>query len=320
MNMFIPPFQQDNQITDTSETVYISGMALLKMLKHSKDLVPIEVRGVLIGRVIDFYTIHVVDVFPLPQESSNTFAEFIDEEMNNKVKSLLSAVHLGCDGDKNDIVGWYHSHPGHGLFLSHVANHLQGQYEKKYPRFICIVVDPVQSYYGRVVIGAFRSISITRTDVAQNNEPRDTTAMTGLLDKPSIKSIVRGLNRTYYQLCIAYRMSQQEQKLLISLSTPAWTRGLSVPSFSKGLNESSGMMKKMIDVSKQYRKGIAEEEGSTVHEMDVKYVGKVNPKIFMRECSEKIASSIASQLVRLSLSASSVNIDGNSSLSENENE
>ena len=318
--LFTAPAQIDNSTSDTSETVYISGMALLKMLKHSKDLLPIEVRGLLVGRVIDFYTIHVVDVFPLPQESANTFTEFIDKDMNKRVKELLSAVHLCGADDKNSIVGWYHSHPGHGLFLSHVANHLQSQYEKDDPRFICIVVDPVQSYYGRVVIGAFRSISMLRFDIAQNNEPRDTTAMTGLLDKPSIKSIVRGLNRTYYQLCIAYRMSQQEQKLLISLSTPSWMGGLSVPSFSRELSVSSEMMKRMIDVSKQYRKGISEEEGSSTYEMDVKYVGKVNPKLFMRECSDKIASSVVSQLVRLSLSASGVNVEGNASLGEDENE
>ena len=46
--------QQDN-----AETVYISSLALLKMLKHGRAGVPMEVMGLLLGTIVDDYTVSV---------------------------------------------------------------------------------------------------------------------------------------------------------------------------------------------------------------------------------------------------------------------
>nr|CAI6564531.1 ASN_HP1_G0016390.mRNA.1.CDS.1 [Saccharomyces cerevisiae] len=48
---------------DTKETVYISSIALLKMLKHGRAGVPMEVMGLMLGEFVDDYTVNVVDVF-----------------------------------------------------------------------------------------------------------------------------------------------------------------------------------------------------------------------------------------------------------------
>jgi 26S proteasome regulatory subunit N11 len=55
---------------DTAETIYISSLALLKMLKHSKAGVPLEVMGLMLGEFIDDYTIKCADVFSMPQSAS----------------------------------------------------------------------------------------------------------------------------------------------------------------------------------------------------------------------------------------------------------
>ena len=52
---------------DTAETVYISSLALLKMLKHGRAGVPLEVMGLMLGEFVDEYTVKVVDVFAMPQ-------------------------------------------------------------------------------------------------------------------------------------------------------------------------------------------------------------------------------------------------------------
>jgi hypothetical protein len=57
------------------------------------------------------------------------------------------------------VVGWYHSHPGFGCWLSGVDINTQQSFEALNARAVAVVVDPVQSVKGKVVIDAFRLIS-----------------------------------------------------------------------------------------------------------------------------------------------------------------
>ncbi|VDP34796.1 unnamed protein product [Soboliphyme baturini] len=60
----------DNPTVDTAEQVYISSLALLKMLKHGRAGVPMEVMGLMLGEFVDDYTVRVVDVFAMPQSGT----------------------------------------------------------------------------------------------------------------------------------------------------------------------------------------------------------------------------------------------------------
>ena len=60
----------DTPMNDTSEQVYISSLALLKMLKHGKAGIPLEVMGLMLGDYVDEYTVKCIDVFAMPQSSS----------------------------------------------------------------------------------------------------------------------------------------------------------------------------------------------------------------------------------------------------------
>lgn len=56
------PPGMDAPVIDNSETVYISSLALLKMLRHGRAGVPMEVMGLMLGEFVDDYTVRVVDV------------------------------------------------------------------------------------------------------------------------------------------------------------------------------------------------------------------------------------------------------------------
>lgn len=123
------------------------------------------------------------------------------------------------------VVGWYHSHPGFGCWLSGVDINTQQSFEALSERAVAVVVDPIQSVKGKVkmkaccrltvflsslhfrcIIHRFRSNSIFSKLVSclfqvvidafrlinanmmvLGHEPRQTTSNLGHLNKPSIQ-------------------------------------------------------------------------------------------------------------------------------------
>ena len=63
---------------DTAETVHISSLALLKMLKHGRAGVPMEVMGLMLGEFVDDFTIQCTDVFAMPQSGTGVSVEAVD--------------------------------------------------------------------------------------------------------------------------------------------------------------------------------------------------------------------------------------------------
>ena len=166
--------------TDTAETVHISALALLKMLKHGKAGVPMEVMGLMLGQFIDEYTVQVVDVFAMPQSGTAVNVESVDHVFQTEMMDMLKLT-----GRAEDVVGWYHSHPGFGCWLSSVDINTQQSFEQLDGRAVAVVIDPIQSVPGKVVIDAFRLISPQTMMTGQ--EPRQTSSNLGHLQKPSIQ-------------------------------------------------------------------------------------------------------------------------------------
>ena len=50
------------------------------------------------------------------------------------------------------VVGWYHSHPGFGCWLSGVDINTQQSFEALSERAVAVVVDPIQSVKGKVSV------------------------------------------------------------------------------------------------------------------------------------------------------------------------
>ena len=99
----------------SGEVIHISSLALLKMLKHGRAGVPMEVMGLMLGEFVDEYTVQVIDVFAMPQSGTTVTVESVDHVFQTKMVDMLKQT-----GRPETVVGWYHSHPGFGCWLSSV--------------------------------------------------------------------------------------------------------------------------------------------------------------------------------------------------------
>ena len=100
-------------LPDTGEQIYISSLALLKMLKHCRAGIPFEVMGLMVGEIHDDYTITVIDVFSMPQMGTTISVESVDPVYQQEFMEMMKQT-----GRAEVCVGWYHSHPGFGCWLS----------------------------------------------------------------------------------------------------------------------------------------------------------------------------------------------------------
>ena len=106
---------------------------------------------------------------------------------------------------------------------------LAQSFEQLDHRSVAVVVDPIQSVKGKVVIDAFRLINPAM--VLQGLEPRQTTSNIGHINKPSIQALIHGLNRHYYSIAVNYRKTELEQAMLMNLHKRNWTEGLTLRDF-----------------------------------------------------------------------------------------
>jgi 26S proteasome regulatory subunit N11 len=144
---------------------------------------------------------------------------------------------------------------------------------------VAVVVDPVQSVKGKVVIDAFRMIDTKgRMMPMPNVEPRQTTTNIGFLKKPTIQARIHGLDRHYYSLVIDWRKNDLEEQMLANLHKKDWTTGLIVQKFEDHQQRTEGMLADMARLTRDYADRVKEEEGKTAEEVEVLNVGKIDPK------------------------------------------
>ncbi|XP_040565406.1 26S proteasome non-ATPase regulatory subunit 14 [Lepeophtheirus salmonis] len=266
----------DVPVVDTAEQVYISSLALLKMLKHGRAGVPMEVMGLMLGEFVDEYTVRVFDVFAMPQSGTGVSVEAVDPVFQARMLEMLRAT-----GRPEMVVGWYHSHPGFGCWLSGVDINTQQSFEALSERAVAVVVDPIQSVKGKVVIDAFRLIH--PNIVAINTDPRQTTSVLGHLTKPSIQALIHGLNRHYYSISINYRKNELEQRMLMNLNKKSWIDGLTLTDYHQHGTQNQETVKDMVNLAKNYDKALEEEEKMSAQELAIKNVGKQDPKRHLEE-------------------------------------
>jgi 26S proteasome regulatory subunit N11 len=174
------------------------------------------------------------------------------------------------------VVGWYHSHPGFGCWLSSVDINTQQSFEQLTPRAVAVVVDPIQSVKGKVVIDAFRLIN--PQTLMMGHEPRQTTSNVGHLNKPSIQALIHGLNRHYYSIGIDYKKTALEENMLMNLHKHVWTEALLMEDFKGEGERNNERLQKLVTLSEGYEKRVKEETELTKDQLKTRYVGKVDPK------------------------------------------
>ncbi len=266
----------DAPMPDTAETVHISSLALLKMLKHGRAGVPMEVMGLMLGEFVDDYTVQVKDVFAMPQSGTGVSVEAVDPVFQTKMLDMLKQT-----GRPEMVVGWYHSHPGFGCWLSSTDCNTQQSFETLNKRAIAVVIDPIQSVKGKVVIDAFRLMNPQLAMMGQ--ESRQTTSNVGHLNRPSIQALIHGLNRNYYSLNIDYRKNGLEIKMLSNVHAKKWSKGLVSTNFEDHSKKNEETIKSMLNLAKDYNERVQEEEKKSAEEIMIENVGKIDPKRHLKE-------------------------------------
>ena len=84
-----------------------------------------QVMGLMLGEFVDDYTVRVIDVFAMPQSGTGVSVEAVDPVFQAKMLDMLKQT-----GRPEMVVGWYHSHPGFGCWLS-------GNSSPKVPLSLC---------------------------------------------------------------------------------------------------------------------------------------------------------------------------------------
>ena len=244
---------------------------------------PLEVMGLMLGEFIDDYTVRVVDVFAMPQSGTGVSVEAVDPVFQAKMLDMLKQT-----GRPETVVGWYHSHPGFGCWLSSVDCNTQQAFEALNKRAVAVVIDPIQSVRGKVVIDAFRLIS-SQLIMAQQ-EPRQTTSNIGHLQKPSIVSLIHGLNRHYYSMAINYRKNELEEQMLLNMNKQAWTGGLSLQNFATHSVNNEQKLNSLISLTESYKKSVADELILSPEQLRNRHIGKQDPKRHLKERTEDLIS------------------------------
>lgn len=239
-----------------------------------------EVMGLMVGEFIDDYTVRVIDVFAMPQSGTSVTVEAVDHVFQTNMLEMLKQT-----GRPEMVVGWYHSHPGFGCWLSSVDINTQQSFESLHPRSVAVVVDPIQSVKGKVVIDAFRSINPQTLMMSQ--EPRQTTSNVGHLNKPSIQALIHGLNRHYYSIGINYRKNELEQQMLLNLDKKTWTHGLTLTDFTAHQRHNESAIQAMLQFTEAYNKSVQEEFTLSPEQLLTRHVGKQDPKRHLEDCVQE---------------------------------
>lgn len=260
-----------------------------------------EVMGLMLGEFVDDYTVRVVDVFAMPQSGTGVSVEAVDPVFQTKMMDMLRQTGRYVNTQiphhekhrltsvtrrPETVVGWYHSHPGFGCWLSSVDINTQQSFEQLTPRAVAVVVDPIQSVKGKVVIDAFRLINPQTLMLGQ--EPRQTTSNVGHLNKPSIQALIHGLNRHYYSIGIGYRKSALEEGMLMNLHKTVWTEALTMPDFATEGTKNQASLEKLVSLAEGYEKRVREEGELTKDQLRTRYVGKVDPKKHIEQVGQDL--------------------------------
>lgn len=207
------PWDKDPQYF---KQVKISALALLKMVMHARSGGNLEIMGLLLGKV-DGPVMIVMDCFALPVEGTETRVNAQAEAYEYMSVYTDAAKQVGR---LENAIGWYHSHPGYGCWLSGIDVSTQLLNQTYQEPFVAIVVDPIRTISaGKVNLGAFRTYP-------QNYKPCESVSQYQTIPLNKIEDF--GVHcQQYYPLEVTYFKSSLDQKLLESLWNTYWINTLS---------------------------------------------------------------------------------------------
>ncbi|KUI56955.1 COP9 signalosome complex subunit 5 [Cytospora mali] len=199
--------------------VRISAVALIKMVMHARTGGNIEVMGLMQG-FVENGALVITDAFRLPVEGTETRVNAQDEANEYMVEFPRLCREQGAR--QENLVGWYHSHPGYGCWLSGIDVGTQHQWQTYNDPFVAVVIDPHRTISaGKVEIGAFRTYP-------EGHKPAGSSASDGFQAVPLAKAEDFGAHASrYYSLEVETFKSTLEAHLLDLLWNKYWVQTLS---------------------------------------------------------------------------------------------
>ncbi|XP_077864759.1 COP9 signalosome complex subunit 5, partial [Saccoglossus kowalevskii] len=201
----------------------ISALALLKMVMHARSGGNLEVMGLLLGKV-DGETMIIMDCFALPVEGTETRVNAQAAAYEYMAAYIESAKQVGR---LENAIGWYHSHPGYGCWLSGIDVGTQMLNQQFQEPFVAIVIDPTRTISaGKVNLGAFRTYPKKIEDFGVHC-------------------------KQYYALEVSYFKSGLDRRLLESLWNKYWVNTLSSSSLLMNADYTTGQISDLSEKLEQ---------------------------------------------------------------------
>ncbi|KAF4468257.1 COP9 signalosome complex subunit 5 [Fusarium albosuccineum] len=227
--------------------VRISATALIKMTMHARSGGNLEVMGLMQG-YIDQDTFVVTDAFRLPVEGTETRVN-AQGEANEYLVEYLDLCR--AQGRQENVVGWYHSHPGYGCWLSGIDVDTEAMQQQFQDPFLAVVIDPDRTINaGKVEIGAFRTYPAN-----YKADSSATVTSDGFQAVPLAKAAEFGAHSSrYYSLEVSHFKSSLDSHLLELLWHKYWVQTLSQ---SPLLTNRDYGNKQMLDLSSKIKEATA---------------------------------------------------------------
>ncbi|EJT99231.1 Mov34-domain-containing protein [Dacryopinax primogenitus] len=200
------------------KSVKISAIALIKMVIHARSGVPWEIMGMMQGKVTGDLIV-ILDAFALPVQGTETRVNAAAEANEYMVLYQEGSKQAGR---MENTIGWYHSHPGYGCWLSGIDVDTQNQNQKYQDPFVAVVVDPNRTISaGKVDIGAFRTYPEDYKPPLSSSSQQYQSIPLNKIEDFGVHS------ERYYQLPISIFKSPLDDKLLNLLWNKYWVGTLS---------------------------------------------------------------------------------------------
>jgi len=233
--------------------VRISALALVKIVMHTRGGGNLEVMGLMQGKIdpndARGPAFVIMDAFALPVEGTETRVN----AQADAYEYMVEFQSCAREGSRmENVVGWYHSHPGYGCWLSGIDCSTQMLNQQYQEPWLALVIDPTRTAAtGKVEIGAFRTYP-------QGYRPPD-EAPNEFESVPLAKIEDFGAHQNqYYQLDISYFKSASDTALLNTIWNKYWIATLSS---SPLLSNSIYLSSQMQDLADK----IEQAEGQQAH-------------------------------------------------------
>lgn len=225
----------------------ISTLAITKIVTHAVRAGDKEIAGYMIGFAKE-KTFYVVDAVEFPLIGSTSRIEIADQ-MGDKIHEYAAVLldALKKVGNTQNYIGWYHSHPGFGCWLSGIDVHTHKTLQMINKTFFALVVDPFRTLNNRdIEVGCFMTY----------NQDSGANRCNFIENIPLKKSQEFGYHANkYYKLEHQFFESKFESKIIKLLYKNYWTDTLS---------------SNVVELNNEYTKSLVEDMATKIGGFELK--------------------------------------------------